>query len=176
MTDQPSPAVARVTVELIAKGLADLEALTSRTGLCQADVVNRTLQLAKLVDDERRGGGKLKVERVDGSVYELADLGARGPVRPDPLKPHEMTEACDDTHCHIHGVHEPADGAFLVCFECNHVYPTARALRRDYRRGYWESTAGSEWGPADPLWHRVWRVLTVRASRIDFCQHCTHDF
>lgn len=77
--------------------------------------------------------------------------------------------------CYVHGVVEPAEGAWLVCFECGHVYPTAGALRREYRREYWRVACDDRFGRI-PLPRRVWRVLTVRASTVYFCQHCVHDF
>ncbi|NEA21579.1 hypothetical protein [Actinomadura bangladeshensis] len=89
---------------------------------------------------------------------------------------HDVTEECSETHCYVHAVDEPNAGAYLVCFECNHAYPTARALRRDYRRGSWEASAANEHCRADRLWRRLWRVVTVRASRVRFCPHCIHDF
>lgn len=89
-------------------------------------------------------------------------------------KQHEMTDACAEVHCWSHGIDEAATG-WKVCFECGHVYPSARALRRDYRREFWKAS-GDSWLGRMPLRARLWRVLTVRASRIDFCQHCLHSF
>lgn len=77
--------------------------------------------------------------------------------------------------CYVHGVIEPAKDAWLVCFECGHVYSSARDLRRDYRREYWKVAKGDRIERI-PLLQRVWRVLTVRTSEIFFCQHCIHDF
>ncbi|MFC6883479.1 hypothetical protein [Actinomadura yumaensis] len=92
-----------------------------------------------------------------------------------PDTPHEPTGACDAIHCHIHHVDEKPAGAYRRCLECGHVYRTARALRRGYRRQYWKASAASVHGPGEPLWQRVRRVLTVRASHVHFCQHCIHD-
>lgn len=89
------------------------------------------------------------------------------------LEPHEPTENCMSVHCHIHHVDEPDEGAYIFCFECGHVYRTARDLRRAYRREYRRTTV--RWGK-EPLWRRVWTLMTVRAKRIDFCQECTHSF
>lgn len=101
--------------------------------------------------------------------------------------PHAKTEACVDTHCRVHGVHEPSEVAYHVCFECNHVYRTARALRRDYRRAFWRNERQArKWSPlwpsrdraawVVPWWVVTWRLVTARASRITYCQHCHHDF
>lgn len=88
--------------------------------------------------------------------------------------PHQMTTACADVHCFAHNVDEPQPG-WLVCFECGHVYPTPRALRRDYRRAFWRAARDDRFDRL-PVWRRVWRVLIVRASRVYFCQHCLHNF
>lgn len=78
--------------------------------------------------------------------------------------------------CLVHGVTEPDEGAWLVCFECGHVYRTPRDLRRDYRREYWRVASMEGAYPAIPLRWRLWRAATVRASRVTFCPHCIHDF
>lgn len=77
-------------------------------------------------------------------------------------------EACTQPrqHCAWHNIDEP--GGWRNCGECGHAYPTAGALRRTYRRMVWQVFAG------EPLW-RIWRCLTVRASRIDYCPLCAHD-
>lgn len=86
---------------------------------------------------------------------------------------HEPAEACDGTHCHWHHVDEPAIEPFYIwCGECGHVYRSARELRREYRRQFW----GISRRFGDPLWLRLWRVLSIRASKIYFCQFCIHDF
>lgn len=103
------------------------------------------------------------------------------------FQPHDPTDECADIHCYSHHVDEPGDSAYIVCGECFHAYRTARELRRAYRRGYWQATSrpptglggglfgrNDEWGPS--LWVRVWRVLTIRAKNISFCQECIHDF
>lgn len=88
---------------------------------------------------------------------------------------HDPTAECFGRHCHIHNVDEPDDRAYQVCLECGHVYRTAGALRRDYRREYWRVASDDQFG-REPLWRRLRRVATVRASRVSFCQHCVHDF
>ena len=50
-------------------------------------------------------------------------------IAPDLINPHEPDERCGDLHCYIHGVDEPAEGAYKTCGECGHVYRTAEALR-----------------------------------------------
>jgi hypothetical protein len=97
------------------------------------------------------------------------------------LEPHQITDDCADAHCFFHDVDEDPIGAHIVCFECGHVYRTAGQLRRDYRRGYWDTTGRGaklfgEKGFGPSLAARLWRMLTVRAKDIFFCQECTHDF
>jgi hypothetical protein len=97
---------------------------------------------------------------------------------------HEPQDACNGQHCWSHDVDEPIqDGekVYISCFECGHVYRTKGELRRRYlavekqmmrdsfdRYGFWN-------GVCDLMFWLV-DVLTKRASRINFCQHCTHDF
>lgn len=109
------------------------------------------------------------------------------------LTEHEVTDQCANEHCYSHAVDEPADGAYIVCFECGHVYPSAlrlwwdhlrqaaRLARKDFRRPLnppW-------WAELDiPKWQRgrraalamLGRAVVCRPSRISFCQHCVHDF
>lgn len=86
---------------------------------------------------------------------------------------HEPTKDCVAVHCYSCGVDERVENAYIYCYECGHVYRTAGALRRAYRREYWRMS-----GVFDPVpvWRRVWRVLTVRVKDIFFCQECIHDF
>ncbi len=86
---------------------------------------------------------------------------------------HEPTDACYDQHCFSHHQDEDATGAYLVCGECFHVYRTPGELRRAYRCAFW--TIENPWARPSLAW-RVWRVLTIRAKRIYFCQYCIHDF
>lgn len=103
---------------------------------------------------------------------------------------------CDPDHCYSCGVDEPMGGSdYRICPECFHVYRTARALRRAYRRGAWECVktswahrhedpegnwwemGGSPYGsPVSEFLWWVRRGLFIRASKIHFCQHCSHDF
>lgn len=87
------------------------------------------------------------------------------------MKPeqHEVTAACQEDHCHSCQVDEPGTG-YILCGECGHLYRTARDLRRAYRRIVWE------FWREDHHWRTLWKILTVRASRIYFCQECIHDF
>jgi len=69
----------------------------------------------------------------------------------------------ENEHCYSHGVHEPipADGAYLVCFECGHVFVTALDLLLDYAVN----------SPPDiPV------PGDITAKDINFCPHCIHDF
>jgi len=86
---------------------------------------------------------------------------------------HNPTVECARVHCNFHHVDEPARSPYRVCFECGHVYPTSRDLRRIYRRKFWQMSRGMPW--RRQLW-RLRRVMTVRASQISFCQYCIHDF
>lgn len=65
---------------------------------------------------------------------------------------------------------------YQICYECGRVYPTARDLRKAYRRSYWKATASSVYLPRTRLIVRILAVLTPQASRVTFCQECTHDF
>jgi hypothetical protein len=96
------------------------------------------------------------------------------------LVPHEPTEACGAVHCHSHHVDEPADPAYIVCFECGHVYRTARELRQEYRSA-WTGFLRNAIGDAsigDQLQTAWFWLLSrfARARSITFCQHCIHDF
>jgi hypothetical protein len=83
---------------------------------------------------------------------------------------HQPTTECLPVHCHWHNVDEPGTG-YISCPECGHLYRTPGELRRAYRR---HMLTRPNWGV--PLWPRLWAALTVRASRITFCQECIHDF
>lgn len=83
---------------------------------------------------------------------------------------HEPSFLCVDYHCYSHGVDEPGEG-YIGCYECGHLYRTARDLRRAYRR---QVMRGPMFGMSK--WRCRWRALTVRASKIYFCQECIHDF
>lgn len=58
-------------------------------------------------------------------------------------------------HCFIHNVDESVEGAFQVCGECFHVYPTTEDLIRD-----------------DAVWHDGARRPV---EEIYVCAHCPHD-
>lgn len=84
---------------------------------------------------------------------------------------------CAGLHFHTHSMDEPGEPAYIACFECGHVYPSARALRRAHRRqiiamGLPRRLFGDDWHG----WLTFLRLLQfVRASRITFCQECLHD-
>lgn len=92
------------------------------------------------------------------------------PTDPAALTQHEPTDACLGIHCHWHGVDEPGTG-YIGCPECGHLYRTAGELRRAYRRQVLSMPRYDV-----PRWRIRWAALTVRASRIGFCQECIHDF
>lgn len=66
--------------------------------------------------------------------------------------------------------------AWQYCLECEHEYPSARSIRKAYRRGYWQATGIKTGWPRTSWLRRLWHVLTIRAKRIYFCQECAHDF
>lgn len=84
---------------------------------------------------------------------------------------HEPTDACASVHCHSHHVDENPGRYYIGCYECGHVYRTARELRRAYRR---QSFTIPRYDI--PWWRITWRALTIRARDIHFCQECIHDF
>ena len=102
------------------------------------------------------------------------------------LQPHEPDQLCHPDHCYICHIDEPGEG-YIRCFECKHLYKTKRDLRKAYRR---ELIGGMKFsrkfGIKTPFWRSTsfspsrvrvwWMLLTVRASKITFCQHCVHDF
>ncbi len=104
------------------------------------------------------------------------------------ITPHEPSEWCADVHCYSHSVDEDTTGAYIVCFECGHVYKTRRSLTWAYRKEFWRvSSPHSLPAAPDGVWgapatrgpafaERLWHVLTIRASKIPFCQECMHDF
>lgn len=86
---------------------------------------------------------------------------------------HAPTPSCDLVHCYSHNVDEwPEFGTwpYVTCGECGHVYLKARDLRKAYRREVMNLPSGFSW------WWAVWRALTIRTSKIYFCQECIHDF
>jgi hypothetical protein len=114
---------------------------------------------------------------------------------------HEHSAQCEGQHCYWHNVDEPGQPCYIVCLECGHVYPSARSLRKIYRRELarllWADLRGRGPKPPprrDPIWEgaprdllpprfprlaAAWamrRLIVVRAGKISFCQFCIHDF
>lgn len=87
-------------------------------------------------------------------------------IAPDLVNPHEPSEACGDTHCYWHHVDESDAGAYRVCFECKHVYPTAEALREA-----WVDTAADGYAPEVPT-----SAGAPPAEQIYGCPLCAHDW
>jgi hypothetical protein len=59
-----------------------------------------------------------------------------------------------------------------VCFECEQVWPSERALRRAYRRAEWRMVRCYE-----PYWYwPIGLVKALRTRRLNFCPECLHDF
>lgn len=110
---------------------------------------------------------------------------------------HEPDDSCageggSSAHCWAHNVDEyvGTGPVYQACIECGHLYRSKRELRRAYLRVHWQFFTAA-WRdrhmresyptelrdpPLAELAHWVWRALTVRASKIYFCQHCIHDF
>ncbi len=82
---------------------------------------------------------------------------------PDILTPHEPTDECWGHHCSFHHVDEPAEGAYLICFECGHAYLTAEDLRAAFMAEVAPDLSSPlpEPPPAEGVW---------------FCPLCAHDF
>lgn len=89
----------------------------------------------------------------------MADLA------PDLINPHDPGPECGDLHCCYHHVDEPADGAYRVCGECFHVYPTAETLREA-----WAVTAEGYGLPPGT------DVIAPPAEQIYGCPYCVHDW
>jgi hypothetical protein len=101
--------------------------------------------------------------------------GMRG-ERPVNTEPHEVTDACFTFHCHWCNVDEPGNG-YILCGECGHLYRTKGELRRAYRRAILSLDRRTFLGIKPmPRWKIWWKVLTIRAKNIYFCQYCIHDF
>jgi hypothetical protein len=87
---------------------------------------------------------------------------------------HEESDRCAGYHCWRHNVDE--DGPrYRACYECGHLYRSKRDLRRRYRH---ELRVAYYDGPNE-RWDRLrlwWWLLTTRASKVFFCQECSHDF
>lgn len=97
-------------------------------------------------------------------------------------EPHEIEPQCEEFHCFGHDRDEPGR-AWLVCGECFHRYGSARELRKLYRREAWRAhrrwhkdmiMSKAEDGPS--TLRVLWRLATIRASKIYFCQVCIHDW
>ena len=66
-------------------------------------------------------------------------------------------------HCWIHHADEQPDDAFMVCFECSHVYRRDTDLEAAWRRGF-------------PEWPEHYPNGPKKAADIYFCPECLHDF
>jgi hypothetical protein len=67
--------------------------------------------------------------------------------------------ACSAIYCYVHNIDEAVpDDAFLVCFDCQHVYVTADDLVRE-----WVRYAGPEMSGA-------------ALDNVPWCPYCGHDF
>jgi hypothetical protein len=68
LTAAPPATVDRITVALVARAAADLQATQDRTGLSKTDIVNRAISLYEFIDTELNDGGELIVRR-DGKEH-----------------------------------------------------------------------------------------------------------
>jgi hypothetical protein len=109
-----------------------------------------------------------------------------GPTSTREVEVHDPDDGCEGYHCYSCGVDERGD-AWEWCLECGHGYRTAKDLVRAYRREMWKLIKrgalpphrqrlfrGNEFEPS--LVESLWRLLTIRAEKINFCQECHHDF
>jgi hypothetical protein len=78
------------------------------------------------------------------------------------LPGHMEQPGCGETHCHIHHLDEPGEGAYRRCFECGHVYRSAEELQREWTAGAPSDLAG--------------RMTPPAVSQIFFCPLCSHDW
>lgn len=98
---------------------------------------------------------------------------------------HDPTPECAISHCYWCDVDEPLnESVYMWCFECGHVYQTARVLRRLFRRNVilesFQTFRQMPWllptqfspSRVQVLWHAV----KLRAKNIRFCPLCSHDF
>lgn len=76
--------------------------------------------------------------------------------------PHDPGPGCGGTHCHIHHLDEPDDGAYRRCLECGHVYRSAEDLQRQW-------TANAPPDLAD-------RDTPPPVEQIRFCPLCLHNW
>lgn len=94
------------------------------------------------------------------------------------LVKHDEDDYCQG-HCWWHEVDEVGDG-YIRCYECGHLYLTARDLRRAYRSQQWAMMKSFRWRPIPGFepstWSVLWSIFTTRAKDISFCQLCIHDF
>jgi hypothetical protein len=73
------------------------------------------------------------------------------------------------SHCAIHHVDEPTDGAFRVCFECGHVFATPGDL---VEADYWAQLAAS----SDENHDVEFLPEPLSGDEIDVCPECAHNF
>lgn len=87
-------------------------------------------------------------------------------IAPDFVNPHEPGPECGDTHCYSHHVDESDVGAWRVCGECFHVYPTAEALREA-----WADVTADGYGLPPGT-----DVIAPPVEQIHACPYCLHDW
>lgn len=105
---------------------------------------------------------------------------------------HNANEVCHPIHCWVHNVDERHQGTYLVCFECNHAYPTRRSVwwanlvvitqmtfyisPEDHWWTGWFKPKVEGFGSRRRdlvSWQRSW---FRKAKTIITCPHCGHDF
>jgi hypothetical protein len=103
--------------------------------------------------------------------------------KPNPPTDHARWET--NPRCPLHGHHSycfchyrfeeiPAGGAFIICFECGHVYATAQDLVDAWNREVDRMNADPL--PESKFEGPIPRRTLETVGEIFFCQECIHDF
>lgn len=66
--NSPPPPATRITVALVDRAAADLQAVHDRTQLSKTNIVNRAISLYEFIDAEMNAGSELVIRR-DGNDY-----------------------------------------------------------------------------------------------------------
>lgn len=97
------------------------------------------------------------------------------------VDPHPQDEHCntgDLDHCMSHGVDESEAGAYRICLECGHAFPSAAALLADHAALVERLNTTPTPPPLAPPSGLFGGPLVAETDpeRIRFCPHCAHDF
>lgn len=91
--------------------------------------------------------------------------------------PHPQDEHCntaDLDHCLSHGVDESEAGAYRICPECWHVFPSAAALLADHAALVERLNAAPPAPPSGLFGGQM--AAETDPERVRYCAHCGHDF